>query len=231
MTENEQRRMAALEVAQARAGQSKAELERDVIAAAALNQANHRAVDDAASAANMRAHQAESQARSMATSASVARADAASERSSASSARFTATVALVLFLGGATVAIALYMFWWQPNQTVVLASPQKAASVTINTPERGRTRERAPHITINNRIVNPPPAASAGKPDTNSADPAASDATASASSSDPAVKPDPADTPSKVDPLDTSGKPGTTDTPSKPAATDPPRGDAGSQGQ
>src|SRR5688572_13280152 len=106
MTEQDKRRLAEMEAAQARAGQSNAEFERDVVATVAVNEAVHRAVaEDATTDAKLRANQAESRERSMATSASLSRQDASNERAAASNAIFSATligvvaVCLVLVIG------------------------------------------------------------------------------------------------------------------------------------
>src|SRR5436305_6043594 len=64
MTDEEKRRLAELETAQARAGKSAAELQRDVVAGIAVNESVHRAAaETAASEAKMRAAQAESRER------------------------------------------------------------------------------------------------------------------------------------------------------------------------
>src|SRR5205085_6789871 len=112
MTEQEKRRLAELETAAAQAGRSAAELQRDTIAGVAVNESVQRAAaENAASEARMRANQAESRERTMATSAGLARQDATIERAAASNATFTTVIMSVL---GVTVVLALigYFAWW-----------------------------------------------------------------------------------------------------------------------
>ena len=206
MTEQEKIRLAELEVAQARAGQSKAELERDVIANAAVS--GIRATNNSVVEASMRANQAESQARSMATAASLARGEAASERASASNATFTAAISVILVIG-LLAAIGGYYLWYVPSQPVVVVSPQKP-DITINTPASSQATQPPPNININNRVINPVQATPKSKPE-------------------PKSKPDPTDTPVKPDPANTPADPTPTDTPAKPDPTETPKGDSNGQ--
>ena len=112
MNEQEKRRLAELETARARAGQNAAEIERDVIATVAVNEAIHRAAaEGAASEAAMRANHAELRERSMA-SASLSRQYAISERAAASNATLSTTLIAVVAV---SLLLAIgYFAWWQP---------------------------------------------------------------------------------------------------------------------
>src|SRR5947207_2715211 len=114
MNEQEKRQLAELETAQARSEQNAAEIQRDMVAGVAVNEAIHRAVaEDATSEAKMRASQAESRERSMATTAGIARQDANNERAAASKATFSATL---ITISAVTIVLVIgYFAWWQPS--------------------------------------------------------------------------------------------------------------------
>src|SRR5688572_16633277 len=140
--------MAEMETAQARAGQSAAEFERDVVATVAINEAVHRAVaEDATTDAKMRANQAESRERSMATSASLSRQDASNERAAASNAIFSATligvvaVCLVLVIG--------YFAGWAPGQRT-----NASTSTFIRTHKTTETTATPPNVIVEQPNVN-----------------------------------------------------------------------------
>jgi len=152
MNEQDSRRLADLEAAQARAGQDKAEFQRDVVAGVAVNEALNRvAAEDATSQANMRATVAESRERSMATSAGLARQDARYERTSASNATFSATL-IGVFAVAIVAAVIGYFAWWQPNHPVVVAG----SNTFIRTDKTTETTVPAPTSQPPTVIVTPP---------------------------------------------------------------------------
>src|SRR5687768_13571234 len=148
MNEQEKRRLAEMETAQARAGQSAAEFERDVVAGVAVNEAVHRAAaEDATTDAKMRANQAESRERSMATSASLSRQDASNERAAASNATFSATLIGVVAI--AIVLVVGYFAWWAPGQRT-----DASTNTFIRTDKTTQTTAPPPNVFVEQPNVN-----------------------------------------------------------------------------
>jgi len=201
MNEQDSRRLADLEAAQARAGQDEAEFQRDVVAGVAVNEALHRAAaEDATSQANMRATVAESRERSMATSAGLARQDARYERTAASNATFSATL-IGVFAVAIVLAVIGYFAWWQPNHPAVAAS-----NTFIRTDKTTEKTVTAPTSQPPTVIVTPPTVnvnVPESKPDAESKTPASDPSTGASSEKTP-------DTSSNSDnPKSPESKPGT----------------------
>ena len=128
MDNQDARRIAELEAAQARSNQNAAEYERDIAATVAVNEAaNRTAAENAAIDATIRANQAEANAQTMATSASLAREEAAYERESASNTSFAAILFAIVGIG--IICVLGYYFWYAPSRTIA-SSP----TINVNTP-------------------------------------------------------------------------------------------------
>ena len=140
MTDQERARLAELETAQARAGQSKAEFERNVVVGNTVNGVVHRA-DNAVSEANIRASRAESQA-----------SQASSEGT------FSATLSIIL-LAVVVFGIGGYFMWWQPNHTTSAATNtiiQRTEKTTEKTTVPTVIQSPSPNVNV--KVVAPPPA-------------------------------------------------------------------------
>src|SRR5580658_328572 len=99
MSSIDRERIAELEAERARLGQARAEVERDITAGVAINEAAGRtAAENAAANERIRADMAESGARSASASAIAAHADAREERAAAGNASFVAAIAVLVAL-------------------------------------------------------------------------------------------------------------------------------------
>ena len=143
----------------AEAEAARAEAERDIVATVAVNEAVHRAAaEDSAVKANVRANEAESFARSNATSANLAHQAAAYERASASNTSFVA-VLIGIVLVGVVFALAYFMWWGPSRETATNTVIQRTERTNTVMPSQSSppvVNVQPPDVNVN--IQTPPPA-------------------------------------------------------------------------